>query len=59
MLTRPCVQERTYRWLTLLQKAGDNWAPDVYHNLAEIRERVDWLANTHHNLSKIVAFSSA
>ena len=53
------MQERTYRWLTLLQKAGDNWAPDVYHNLAEIRERVDWLANTHHNLSKIVTFSSA
>ena len=42
-------KERAFRWETLMQRdwSQDNWNTDVYHNLDEIRERVDQLANTH------------
>ena len=43
------LRERQYRSIVLSRKIGfsDNWVRNVYHNLAEIRERVDWLVAAH------------
>merc|ERR1712117_177812 len=43
-------QEKAYRWESMLQRKGDSWAPDIYHNLEEIRERMDWLVSSYPSL---------
>ena len=49
-------EEKRYRFIVMDQKDGYNGWMNVYHNLAEIRERIDWLASTHSHLSKIFSF---
>ena len=44
-------EEKNYRIILMDQKDGYNGWMNVYHNLAEIRERIDWLVSTHSNLS--------
>ena len=46
------LRERQYRSIVMSRKIGfsDNWVRNVYHNLAEIRERVDWLVRAHPDL---------
>ena len=49
------VEEKRYRYVTTLlhRQLGSNWVPDVYHNLEEIRERIDFLVATHSDYSKL------
>ena len=44
-------EERQYRMLVMLHKAAEDWTGEVYHNLAEIRARVDWLVNAYPRLA--------
>jgi len=43
-------KERQYRWTVMTRRWNENWVRSVYHNLAEIRERTDWLVSAHPSL---------
>ena len=45
-------EEKNYRIILMDQKDGYNGWMNVYHNLAEIIERINWLVLTHSDLSK-------
>ena len=42
--------EKNYRALSLLHRVNFDWNEEVYHPLAEINERIDWLASQHSDL---------
>merc|ERR1719228_1582904 len=43
-------EEKNHRILVLIQKAAEDWTPDIYHNLQEIEKRKDWLVSTYSHL---------